>query len=130
MRSVRRLADVAVPRLHAVAVTWWFLSYADPSAPAGRQALGACLVEARSAGEANRVAWILGCNPGGEVIVHPVPAEFGAPPRTHAGRLLDRAALEDLMRAWSPDDPRVTTVGELAGAGVVAALAVTGQLHD
>lgn len=45
----------------------WWLSFADPTRPTGSQFLGAALVEGQSLLDAAQTAWILGCNPGGEV---------------------------------------------------------------
>jgi len=44
----------------------WWLSFADPKKPKGKQFLGACIVQALTFMEALQVAHILKINPGGE----------------------------------------------------------------
>jgi hypothetical protein len=56
--------------------TYWYLSFADADRPEGDQFLGGCIVKAHSMKEAIKEAWRHGCNPGGEVVGHPVPPEL------------------------------------------------------
>lgn len=64
---------------------WFWLSFADPTRPAGEQFLGACIVEAPDPISAVQMSWALGCNPGGEVKFAVLPM---APPEDKRGRLL------------------------------------------
>lgn len=45
----------------------WWLSFADPDLPRGRQFLGVVVVRADDMKDAMQKAWRLGINPGGEV---------------------------------------------------------------
>ena len=72
---------------------WYWLSFADNGLPKGEQFLGVCMVEAHSPVDAVVVAHDLGVNPGGEVQIFALPADY-APPASHANRLLDRAEAE------------------------------------
>ena len=101
----------------AQAMTTCYLSFCDPSRPAGQQFLGGCLVDvtpeeihatAREVAErfphasaraplvaaAVRKARLLGCNPGGEVLCVEVAQANPVLPRVPRGVLLDRATLE------------------------------------
>jgi hypothetical protein len=53
----------------------WWLSFCDPERPKGKQFLGAAIVEAGDMIEACRMAWALGCNPGGEVAGLAIPSD-------------------------------------------------------
>ena len=71
---------------------WFWLSFADAD-----RFLGAVLVPAHSFVEAIKVSWILGLNPGGDVL--PVEAPDGFQPRAGwAERLLSRADCEEFER--------------------------------
>lgn len=72
---------------------YWWLSFCDAKRPEGQQFLGCAVVAASRPDEAIRVAWILGCNPGGEV--RSIAFEATAPlPARLVGRLLQRAEAE------------------------------------
>ena len=49
-------------------MTYFWLSFADPDKPRGKQFLGGCVIEAESFPGAITEAHRLGCNPGGEVM--------------------------------------------------------------
>ncbi len=68
---------------------WFYLSFASKE-----KFLGGCIVEARSAEEAPRVAAAHGINPGGEVLVIPSP-EPDRPGPLPTYRLLSRAEMGD-----------------------------------
>ena len=51
---------------------YWYLSFVEREGPDPRW-LGATIVKANSALEAIRVSRRLGCNPGGEVLMHGLP---------------------------------------------------------
>jgi hypothetical protein len=55
-------------------VIWWWLSFCDPKRPHGQEFLGVAVVPALDFGRAVRVAWALGCNPGGAVRGWRIPA--------------------------------------------------------
>lgn len=79
------------------ATSLFWLSFVDDERPAGQQFLGACLVPASEIVEAVKVAHALGCNPGGEVVGHPVPADRVRFVRaTWVGRLLNRAECQEV----------------------------------
>jgi hypothetical protein len=61
----------------------------DNNRPLGQRHLGCCIVSAASIVEAVRVAWRLGCNPGGEV----AGCEVEPPSPAMIGRLLTKAEL-------------------------------------
>lgn len=67
----------------------WWLSFCDPSRPAGTQFRGVAIVDAPNLAFAIHEAWALGVNPGGEVLaweVEGIPDEF-------VGRLLSKEEL-------------------------------------
>jgi hypothetical protein len=93
----------------------FWLSFCDANKPKGRQFLGACIVEVTDAdaadakadidvrfpqhmegaewlAAASRKAWLLGCNPGGEVLSADV-TDTVMPEGTPIGVLMDKAAL-------------------------------------
>jgi hypothetical protein len=76
-------------------MTFWWLSFCDPHKPEGSQFLGACIVEAPAMELAAPAAWLLGCNPGGEVMI--VEVEIMPPPE-FVGRLMDRAEIGCMER--------------------------------
>ncbi|MGH9060338.1 MAG: hypothetical protein ACRDZY_12610 [Acidimicrobiales bacterium] len=71
---------------------WWYLSFAEESAPKGRGFLGAIVLRAPGFITAVDQANLLGINPGGEVLGTPLPFE---PPQDWidrwSQRLLTRA---------------------------------------
>lgn len=54
----------------------YWMSFVDDSKPKGTKNLGACVVEANDPKEAVVVSHELGCNPGGEVALAPIPEEY------------------------------------------------------
>lgn len=52
---------------------WYYLSFADQDKPEGEKWSGCCCVEAEDHIDAVREARRQGCNPGGEVLMQPVP---------------------------------------------------------
>lgn len=54
----------------------FWLSFCDPSRPAGRKFLGCAIVGGAENGDAVRRAWDLGCNPGGEVVSAEIAPEI------------------------------------------------------
>jgi hypothetical protein len=94
--------------VEAVKTLWW-LSFADPALPEGRQFLGACMVDVDDTDldeplmvRAVRAAHRLGCNPGGHVQGHPIPPDIALRvPSQWRARLLTRpecTALDLAMR--------------------------------
>jgi len=73
----------------------YWLSFADPRRPEGKQFLGVAIVRATQAIEAVKVSHALGINPGGEVRLHPVVYEPGTlpVPEEYIERLLDRGEI-------------------------------------
>lgn len=57
------------------AALWWWLSFADGDKPRGSQFLGCAVVDGRTMADAMARAWRIGCNPGGEVLATPFPAD-------------------------------------------------------
>lgn len=55
--------------------------------------MGASIVEAETTESAIRQAWLLGCNPGGEVLSHEAER---IPPEKYMNRLLGRKDLEQM----------------------------------
>lgn len=91
---------------------WWYLSFADPDRPTGQHFLGVALVRATCHADAVRMAWRNGCNPGGQVLGHPVPYESGDPPEAMRHRLVsDSAELDRLMVEWTGEG--VATLAEI-----------------
>lgn len=107
-------------------MTWWWLSFCDNARPAGQQFVGAALVEARTAIEAERAARALGCHGGGgDMLALAAPASHGPPPAGYTNRLLSRAELEVMQALWTPNEPGLKTLGEYADEGDPAAIALT-----
>jgi hypothetical protein len=52
---------------------WYWLSFCDSSRPKGTQSLGICIVEGQDEKDAHRNATLLGLNPGGEILIQPMP---------------------------------------------------------
>ena len=77
--------------------TWWWLSFADDSRPAGQRFLGACLVQAVDIVDACKQAHRHGINPGGQVLGHAVAARKVIPDGW-TERLLSRQECEELDR--------------------------------
>lgn len=76
----------------------WWLSFADPTLPAGTQFLGACLVEANSLVDAISVSHLRGINPGGEVATWgPFPPDKA--PHYPRHELLSRERITELDEA-------------------------------
>lgn len=115
----------AQPR--AAGMAWWWLAFAvaDPRP----RVFGVVVVHAHTPEEALRVVEAIGCGPErpGEVMSVEVPRGAGPPPAGYANRLLDDAEMRQMMALWQPDDPVVTTIGELADAGDPDALRVLGE---
>jgi hypothetical protein len=74
---------------------WWWLSFADPELPSGQQFLGAAIVRGRTVLDAVMRAHSLGCNPGGEVKVRPVPERL-LPASDRLERLLSPAEVDEV----------------------------------
>src|SRR3990167_2543853 len=53
----------------------WYLSFADPMLPRGTQFLGATVIEGWDIVSAASNAYLLGINPGGEVMGIPIPLD-------------------------------------------------------
>jgi len=51
----------------------YWLSFVDPDLPEGSRFLGVSIVRAEHPKMAVPNAWGLGCNPGGEVMIFPIP---------------------------------------------------------
>lgn len=52
----------------------YWLSFCDPSRPEGSRFVGVAVVESEGIQDAIRTAWVMGCNPGGQVQVILLPA--------------------------------------------------------
>jgi hypothetical protein len=103
--------------------TYW-LSFVDGARPLGQQFLGVAIVQVRKAdavaarahlppqakpgsewvAAAIRRAWLLGCNPGGEMAVTELPAE-ALPPPEWMHRLLSRGEIAELERVMASQRP-------------------------
>jgi hypothetical protein len=70
-------------------LSWWWLSFADPELPAGRQFLGVVIVRGDSIISAVKEAWRLKINPGGQAAGVSLPDDVVPPPEFRE-KLLDR----------------------------------------
>lgn len=52
---------------------WWYLSFCDPTLPAGERWVGGCVVQGPTLDMAVRAAWARRINPGGECMGCPIP---------------------------------------------------------
>lgn len=68
--------------------SWWWLSFADPALPEGKQFKGVVIVRGRGIATATLVASSLGINPGGEVQGYELIEE--PPDYSYTNRLLTR----------------------------------------
>ena len=68
--------------------SYFWLSFADPDAPAGHRWLGGTLVTGCDIAQAVENAWRLGVNPGGAVLGGPVAADDVPGVIRHYGRLV------------------------------------------
>ena len=73
----------------------YYLSFCDPDKPRGEQFLGACIVPASDIVTAVRVAHLLGCNPGGEVLGQPCGDGEKLVKDHHIGRLMQKRELSE-----------------------------------
>lgn len=74
-------------------MTWWYMSFADPDLPEGKQFLGACIVEGATFANAITNSHLQGCNPGGEAAAMELGDEPPAP-ASWLNRLLSREEAE------------------------------------
>jgi hypothetical protein len=72
---------------------WWWLSFVDPDRPEGDRFLGVSIVEANNEVTAASRAHELGCNPGGEIALCPIPSDH-VPGPEYRDRLLTRDEAE------------------------------------
>jgi hypothetical protein len=82
-------------------MAWWWMSFADPEMPKGRQFLGGLLIEADDEHEMLLRSHALGLNPGGEISFFRVPPQFEervTPDLTY--RLLSREECERIDRIY------------------------------
>ena len=84
---------------------WWYLSYAD------EDFLGGLVIEAHGPTEAVYLSHHRGINPGGEVLIIPIPSD-NLPPDEYRNRLLTKAELDTI---WEGD---TMTLEELEAEGV------------
>ncbi len=75
--------------------TWHYLSFASDAG-----FLGGCIVRGDDVVEAAKEAHRLGCNPGGEVLGAPVPADL-MPKDGYTGRLLQKHEIDE---CWADCD--------------------------
>lgn len=75
-----------------MSLRWWWLSFADPLRPPGRQFLGVLVVPGVSFEHALEGTFLLGLNPGGEVVGNELPPDK-VPAEEFRGRLLSRDEL-------------------------------------
>lgn len=74
-----------------------YLSFCDELRPKGSQFLGGAIVPGDDLISAVKMAHVLGCNPGGEVVGHPIPEDIDARiPDEYRARLLTRAEIDTL----------------------------------
>ncbi len=78
---------------------WYWLSFCDPDRPTGSQFLGAAIVAASGEIEAVKVSHVLGCNPGGEVVMVEVP-QCGEEANTVLKKWSDRLFTRDETDAF------------------------------
>lgn len=75
-------------------MTFWWLSFCDPENAEGSQFMGGCIVPGRDMLEAVRVSYMVGCNPGGDVLGVQLPEEI-VMKSTDICRLMDKAEAEN-----------------------------------
>jgi pseudouridine-5'-phosphate glycosidase len=74
-------------------MTLFWLSFADENRKPGKQLLGVVIVRGTDFQDAVEQAWLLGCNPGGQVVGLPVPGTLTIDKR-YIERLLTRQEAE------------------------------------
>lgn len=93
-------------------MSWFWLSYVDPSASAGSRFLGACIVGPTDAFlGAVALAHVRKCSPGGEVAGAEIPPGIEAKiPETYRNRLLTREECEsfDELIGSQPEEEECT----------------------
>jgi hypothetical protein len=72
---------------------FWWLSFVDHDRPEGKRQIGCCIVPGDDIADAAQMAWVLKCNPGGEVAGIPIPVEAEAQYVPFVGRILTPAEL-------------------------------------
>ncbi len=104
----RRIASAPLPAgaVTVVAWPWWWLSFADPARPKGRQFLGAAIVQGADIKDAVSRTWSLVVNPGGQIQYVEIPAAL-LPPEDMRGRLLGREDAERLAAAIDRQAPNL-----------------------
>ena len=89
------LVRLAVEAAKDLGIPLVWLSFCDSDLPAGSQFLGCAIVPGLDLITAIQAAHMLGCNPGGEVQGHPIPAKVAALiPGDRRGVLMDRPTIE------------------------------------
>jgi len=75
-------------------MSWWWLSFCDPSKPVGQQFLGACVIRGASIEAAVRNAHLFAINPGGEVQGLEIPDRITVPEWAHKRLLTHEETLQ------------------------------------
>lgn len=83
---------------------YWYLSFADPSKPRGKQWLGGCYVKGDDIRQAMLRAWEAGCNPGGQI--------YGIPVENPGDAFVDRLLNKEQLRAIGDDPTLINLRGE------------------
>jgi hypothetical protein len=95
----------------------YWLSFCDVMMPEGRQFLGVAIVWGQTLEHAIRRAHILGCNPGGTVMAHPIGGKLEHMlGRKWFDKLLSREELEEMDRELAAKlgtGPGLVTLEEL-----------------
>ena len=78
-------------------IQWFWLSFADPTQPAGSQHLGSTMVAGANEFDAIAAAHAAKINPGGQVLLLPMePWVVSQVPAAYRGRLLSKADVDEL----------------------------------
>lgn len=85
---------------------WVWLSFGDATLPEGSQSLGIAIVQGWTLYDAAANAWANDCNPGGEVMMFPLPPQF-VPAAEYRNRLLTDPEEQAAAGAMDKSEARV-----------------------
>lgn len=107
----------------------WYLSFVGED-----RWLGGAFVPGDDLVDAAKRAHVLGCNPGGEVMGHPIPDDVTPPPEEYIGKLLDKETLSMLDKRAAEADGYDGPVGAIKLAAMDpesrAAVCAVGKICD
>jgi hypothetical protein len=87
-------------------MSYWWMSFCEPSKPRGTKFLGALIIKAENEIDLITRSWLLKLNPGGEIKFFKIPEKYVSriPPEWVETRLITREECEALERKYEHSD--------------------------